>query len=131
MESKICLDTDFLIDFLRNKKYAVEFVKNKEDKTELGTTTINLFELYCGAFNSKKIEKIQLIDSLAERLTLLNLTKKTSKKAGEIYSILSKKGELIEFRDILIASITITNNYSLKTNNLKHFKKINGLVLEK
>ncbi len=131
MESKICLDTDFLIDFLREKKYAVEFIKEKEEKTELATTIITLFELYCGAFNSKKIEKIQVIDSLSEKLTLLNLSKEASKKAGEIYSILSKKGKIIDFRDILIASITLTNNFSLKTNNLKHFQKITELKIEK
>ena len=54
MENKICIDTDILVDFLRNEEKAVEFIKEHEERNELATTHINLFELYYGAYKSNK-----------------------------------------------------------------------------
>ena len=52
MEDKICLDTDFLVNFLRNKKEEADFIKENEISKNLATTYINLFELYYGAYKS-------------------------------------------------------------------------------
>ncbi|HII29807.1 TPA: type II toxin-antitoxin system VapC family toxin [Candidatus Woesearchaeota archaeon] len=38
MGNKICLDTDFLVDFLRDKKEEVDFIKKNETDKELATT---------------------------------------------------------------------------------------------
>ena len=59
------IDTDILIDFLRNRKESVEFVTHLEKKkTILSSTAINAFELYYGAHKSNsqlKLCKLQRI----------------------------------------------------------------------
>lgn len=127
MEDKICLDSDFLIDFLKNKKEAVEWLKEYEEKAELATTIINTFEIYHGEFKIKN--NAILIDNLLKNLDVLNLSVEITKKAGELSANLEKEGNMIEFRDILIAAIVISNNYSLKTNNKKHFERIKELKI--
>ena len=128
MEDKICLDTDFLVNFLRNSKSEVEFVKKNETDKELATTFINLFELYYGAYkSSNRDENISLVKKLLSRISLLNLSLESSEKAGEVSSQLEKEGNLLEFRDILVGTIALVNGYSIKTNNVKHFSKIDGL----
>ena len=128
MENKICLDTDFLINFLRNGKKEAEFVKENELKNNLATTYINAFELYYGAYkSSNKQENIKHLALLLARLELLNLSEESVKKVGEILAALEKEGKAIEFRDILIGTIALVNNFSIKTNNIKHFNRIKEL----
>jgi len=64
----IVVDTDILIDLLREKEYALLKIEELEKNQELATTDINAFELYFGAYNSSKKErniistKIQIIN---------------------------------------------------------------------
>ena len=128
MEDKICLDTDFLINFLRNKKDEVEFIKKNELNKDLATTYINVFELYYGAYkSSNKIENVKAVIILLNRLEILNLSNDSARKSAEVLAILEKEGKIIDFRDLLIGVIALVNNYSIKTNNIKHFNKIEGL----
>lgn len=50
-------------------------------------------------------------------------------EAGKISAKLEKKGMMVEFKDVLIGVSAKMNNYSLKTSNLKHFQRIEGLKL--
>ena len=128
METKVILDTSIMVDFTRNKEHAVSLVKELSEKHEVCTTDINVFELYYGAFKSaKKEENIKSITSLLNRIEILNLSHESIKKAAEILVNLEKKGEQIDFRDLLIGTIALVNNNSIKTNNIKHFERIEGL----
>jgi len=42
---------------------------------------------------------------------------------------LEKRGEAIDFRDVMIARIVIKNNLTLYTRNVKNFKRIEGINL--
>ncbi|MEK6947920.1 MAG: type II toxin-antitoxin system VapC family toxin [Nanoarchaeota archaeon] len=128
MENKVCLDSNFLIDLLRNKKTAVEWLENNKEK-QFCTTSINVFELFYGAYKSNKGTEIDSCESLFEGLPILNLTERSAKKAGKIAATLDKNGKHKDFRDILIASVAITKNIGLKTENKKDFENIEGLRL--
>ncbi|MEM2882675.1 MAG: type II toxin-antitoxin system VapC family toxin [Candidatus Bathyarchaeia archaeon] len=52
---KAVIDTDILVDMLRGVEGVVSFIAEFERKGfTLSTTTINAFELYYGAYKSKK-----------------------------------------------------------------------------
>lgn len=128
----LCLDTDILIDFLRGDNTTVEKIKELEEEFVLATTTINLFELYYGAFKSKKSEKnVKSVNKLAERLELLKFTDKSAEISGRIIAELEKKGRLVDFRDAMIAGIVLENDAMLYTRNVKHFERIEGMRLYK
>lgn len=128
MDDKICLDTDFLVDFLRNGKEEVEFLKENEINKDLATTYINLFELYYGAYKSKAMENnLNSISLMLSRINLLNFSIESAKKAGEILAKLEKEGKMMEFRDLFIGTIALVNGYSIKTRNVGHFSRIEGL----
>lgn len=130
MADSICLDTDILIDFLRNDLQTVEWIKNNENKVILATTVINLFELYAGANKVKNSrEKIIAVDKLAERLQVLNFSIEVSKEAGMQKAFLEQNGNDLDIRDLFIGIISKSQNFSLKTNNKRHFSKISGLKL--
>jgi len=52
------------------------------------------------------------------------------KKASEIWISLKKSGELIDDRNLLIASVAIDKNLKLLTRNIKHYKKLERFGLK-
>jgi len=131
--STICLDTSVLIDNLRGREQTVEFIKRFEEAgTTLSTTTINSFELYYGAYRSRRREKnLGATKALLTRLVVLDLTDESSKEAGRILALLEGKGDLIGFRDVLIAAIAITARVTLATRDIEHFSRVPELEVLK
>ena len=127
LETQICLDTDFLVNFLRNKREEVEFIEENETQTIFSTTSINLFELYYGAYKSGVVENLLKLEELQQRLRILPTSTEAMRKAGEILAILEKQGQLLDFRDLLIGTIALTEKINLKTLNKKHFTRIPNL----
>lgn len=129
--NRTIIDTDILIDFLRNSKEAVAFVTQIEErKTLLSTTAINAFELYYGAHKSRRsVETLQATKKLLDRLVLLPLTPRSAQRAGHIYAELELEGQSIGLRDTFIAAIALTRRCSVATRNTEHFKKVKGLTV--
>ncbi len=127
--SSVCLDTSILIDNLRGKKQTVEFIRRLEEAgTALSTTAVNSFELYYGAYRSKRREKnLAATKALLARLVLLDLTDESSNEAGRILALLEEKGGLIGFRDALIAAIATTHRMPLATRDTEHFSRVPDL----
>lgn len=127
MGKKICVDSDVLIDFLNSHEDAVSFVKKHEKNTRLQTTSVNIFEVACGAYNSTKKGRVATVTELIDRLEILPFDEFAALKASQILVSLRKSGKIIEFRDVFIAAIALVNACSLKTNNKKYFASIEEL----
>ena len=98
MEDSICLDTDILADFLRNKHYAITWIEEHEEECVLATTIINIFELYYGAYKSHSPEKeVEAIEELIDRLEILDFSLNSVNEAGKQKARLEKEGWVIEF----------------------------------
>jgi tRNA(fMet)-specific endonuclease VapC len=129
--AKTIIDTDILIDLLRNKKQAVAFIARLEKKESLlSTTVINEFELYYGAHKSSNSKRsLQATKKLINRLIVLPLTPRSARKAGHTYAKLETEGQSIGLRDTLIGAIALTNGFRVATHNTQHFKKIRDLQI--
>ena len=130
---KTVIDTDLLIDLLRNQKQTTSFVAKLEEKNYvLATTAINVFELHHGAHKSEESEKnLQAIHVLMSRLLIYPLTFKAAQKAGHIYAQLERQGQPIGLRDTFIAAIALMNECSVATHNQVHFSRISNLEIIK
>jgi len=131
--SSVCLDTSILIDNLRGEKRTVELIRGLEEVgTTLTTTAVTSFELYYGAYRSKKRDKnLAATETLLTRLVILDLTEESSNEAGRILALLEEKGKLIGFRDALIAAIAMTHKMTLLTRDTEHFSRIPDLKILK
>ena len=129
----VVLDSDILIGFLRNDTNALKTMEDLEKNGEkLNTTVINAFEIFEGAVLSSEGKKIKQVEDLLRSLVgCYNFNGPASWKAAEISADLKKKGKVLDFQDICIASISIINNEKLITRNIKHFSRIKGLKIEK
>ncbi len=130
---RICLDTAFLIYFLRGKKNAAKKAEELENQdVELCTTAINAFELYLGACSSKNPKRrIKDVRDLLADLIILNVDEKAAEESAKLLSILTSKGEMIDIRDALIAGTMLVNDcYAIVTKNVRHFERISDIKVE-
>ena len=129
----ICLDSTFIIDFLKNKPEAIEACSKVKDE-QLATTAINIFEILFGILRKKQINyENELIGftKFINNLTILNLDYNSSVRASNIGSDLVKKGIQIEPNDCLIAGIMLSNNYNkIITRDEEHFQRVEGIKVE-
>jgi len=129
--TRVIIDTDVLVDLLRNVARVVDSISEMERKgCLLAITTVNAFELFYGAYKSKNRQKnLTSTKTLLGRLVILKMGVTSAQNAGRIYAELEQEGQPIGLRDAMIGSIALTKGYSLATRNTEHFKKITGLGL--
>jgi tRNA(fMet)-specific endonuclease VapC len=126
-----CVDTDFMIGILRGKSDAERKMKELDEEGRQATTAVNAFELFYGAYKSRDNSiNVQMASSLLNRLDVLPLNLDSSAKAGEALASLASAGEPIDFRDALIAGISMVNGLSLVTRNKQRFARVKGLKVE-
>ena len=125
------LDTNICIYFLKNKPVKVLENFKKFNIGELKLSSITVAELYFGAYNSSYIEKnISVIERFLIPFEIVNFDEKAAIEYGKVKAKLRKKGNIIGELDIQIASIAISNNLILVTNNIKEFARIENLEFE-
>ena len=128
----VILDTDILILYLRNDPTIKKKISDLLNKNILlSTTSINVAELYFGAYLSEKVkENLASVKSLVSKLDVISFNKIHGQIYGKIRSQLQKKGELINELDIFITAIGLEKDIKLITRNIKHFEKIIRLQIE-
>lgn len=123
---KVLVDTSVIIDYLRKTNKEKSLFWKIINAHDCFISTVTVFELYSGVKDDKHIEAI---DKVLSFLEILDFNTHQAKLASDTFRTLKKKNNLIEFRDIFIASCAIYENIPLVTLNTKHFKRIETLVL--
>lgn len=116
--SRVCLDSDIISNILKNKHQSIDL-----SNSLVYTTIINFFEISC--WETKKP-----IDEFLKSLKIVGLEINDAKLSLEIYKKLKQDGNILDYRDIFIASICINNNLKLLTENKKHFERLKEFGLE-
>jgi predicted nucleic acid-binding protein len=128
---KYLVDSDILIYFLKGKKEVVEKL-SQIPADNLYISRINSTELIYGAYNSARVEQnLKIIEPFLENFKVLEFDKASSFIFAKEKARLKKQGNIIADMDLMIASIAIENGCYLLSNNLKHFDRIEGLLIEK
>jgi tRNA(fMet)-specific endonuclease VapC len=102
------------------------------ENTKGATTSVNAFEVFYGAYRSeRKTENTKEVIKLLEKLFVIPLDLASSRRTAELLAKLAEKGQTLDYRDAMIAGVVLENDLTLVTRNTAHFKRINGLKLEK
>ncbi len=127
---KYLLDTNICVYLLNGNATLAVKVANAGIQS-LAVSNSILAELYFGAYNSKKVaENVKRIELFKKNLTILSDSEESAMLFGEIKADLKSQGNMIEDFDILIASVAVSDNRVLVTNNEKHFSRIKKLQTE-
>ena len=117
----ILLDTNILIEILKNNQETIKIVQNFNG--ELAISSVISMELIYGAFNKAEIKQIE---AFLLSFRIIWIDSKISKKAYNLIKEYSKSHNL-DIPDSLIAATAIENSAELFTYNIKDFKFIKGL----
>ena len=131
-ESKmICLDSDFIVDFLRRKQNAILKMKSLIGQSAV-STEVNYLEVLFGILVKKQVSQreFELAQEFFGSIPNMPLDHAGAHNTAEIASHLKKIGQEIELTDAMIAGICLSNNCPLLTKNVKHFSRIKGLKVE-
>ena len=124
------IDTDILINSIKGNKSVNERIVEHASIPK-AISIITFGELLYGAKKSTQRDKnTSIIYRLAEIFPIVGITRATIEAFTDVKMALDRKGERIEDFDLLIAATALSLNYTLVTNNTKHYKRIEGLQLE-
>ena len=125
---RFLLDTNAIIGVLKGNEGLIAKLKQYQP-ADFGMSSIVSHELAFGAYNSQRIEQnLQIIDGL--QFDVLEFSKSDAHAAGEIRATLKKQGTPIGPYDVLIAGQAVARSLILVTNNMKEFKRVQGLSVE-
>lgn len=124
MVEKVFLDTDVLITILENSD-AFAQVKGKFLMTSIVSAYEFLFgEVYLGRDVHQVKKNFETI------VDIIGINQSTLTKTISIDVTLTKRGEKLQFRDLIIGATAITYNVPLVTKNLQHFERLHEFGLQ-
>jgi len=126
------LDTDICIYLIKQKPPSVTDKLTQIDNSEVALSTVSLFELKFGVENSNQYQKSQSALNLfcSSFPIILSFDTLAASYAAKIRSALKRQGKPIGAYDLLIASIALSNDLILVSNNVREFQRVEDLKLE-
>ena len=130
------LDTNICIYIIKKSPEKVikklESIPNDKGKNEIYLSSVTVSELYYGVEKSSQLEKnLEALKGFLTPFQIINFDHESAEVFGRVRSDLERRGTVIGPYDLQIASIAIAHDLVLVTNNIKEFKRVDGLNLEK
>lgn len=122
---RYCLETSFIVDFLRGAEDAIAQYKAIEGQ-KLETTAIVAWEILRGPKLCGRVKEYNEAIRFLEPLDILPFTLTASRIASEIELDMKEKGRSVNLIDVLIAATAIENNSKLLTRD-EGYRNIPGL----
>jgi predicted nucleic acid-binding protein len=123
MTQRLLIDTDVLIDYLRDKAEAVAYLENLNEMLLISVITVA--ELYAGVRDGAERTKL---DEFITAFEIVPLDREISVKGG-LFRRDYMKSHNVGLADALIAATAEVHQANLVTHNSKHFPMISGVII--
>jgi len=122
MRIRYLADTDWVIDYLLGVEGTIS--KMQELKAQgLAISVITMAEVYEGIYYSKDPAASQKgFEDFLEDVPVLEINEEISKSFGRERGRLRKQGNIIGDFDLMIAATCLVDDFTLLSNNVKHFE---------
>ena len=128
---KYLLDTNTCIYIMNRRPLAVVRKFREFDIGDVGVSSITVSELYYGVRKSKRQdENLHRLFAFLLPFEVLPYDESAAGVYGGIRADLERKGEIIGPLDMLIAAHALSRELILITNNIREFRRVQGLQLE-
>lgn len=122
----VLIDTSILIDHFRKKdKSKTHLFGLSSQFSQFKISVITEYEIYSGATT----EQLAYWGELLQEIEVVPLDSAIVKLAVDINNQLKKQRNQINIADLFIAATAINNKFPCATLNVKHFNRIEDLVL--
>ena len=123
MAERQLLDTVVLIEYLRGRSEAVDYLESLT--SDLYLSVISVTELFAGV---KSDEEAKSIEQLLQAFVVLPVTEKTARRGGR-YRRKYRPSHGTGLADALIAATSEESGANLATFNRRHFSMISGIMV--
>ena len=126
------LDTDTLSEIIKGRNAHV-LVKAQEYLAAYGHFRFSIltrYEILRGLKAKQATRQISLFEQRCRKSEVFPLSDEVVVRATDIYAWLHQRGQLIGDADIIIAATALVHGLALITNNVTHFRRVPGLVIE-
>ena len=125
---RYALDANTISYILRNIRGVTQRWKIEEAQGNVvSIPLVAYYEVKRGLIHANATNKLSALEKLCKTVEIDEITVQDADTASRIYAKLREQGNLIDDADILIAAQSINRDYTLITNNTKHFERIDGL----
>ncbi|MBD8942405.1 MAG: type II toxin-antitoxin system VapC family toxin [Clostridiales bacterium] len=125
------LDTNICIYLIKHKPPQVFEKLQEHNPDEICISAVTYAELVHGVEKSKAVERNRLaLTILLSNIEILDFDMKAAEEYGRIRADLEKKGTPIGPLDMMIAGHAKSLGYTVVTNNVGEFKRVEGLQYE-
>ncbi len=127
----VVLDSDVIIGALRGNPPDAEYVRSLlSSGRRISTTSVCACEIFRGDDQTDPQAR-EKTERFLQVLDVLPLGLEAARVYRHEYHQLRASRQAVDDADLLIAAIVIANKETLATRNLKHFRRVPGLELEK
>jgi tRNA(fMet)-specific endonuclease VapC len=125
------LDTDICSYALKNKPPQFAERLFSKNPTEVMVSTITVYELITGCEKSPARGRLlREVNAFVAPFAKLLFTVEDASRAAQVRASLEGRGTPIGAYDILLAGQALARGLTLVTNNVREFRRVEGLKLE-
>lgn len=117
------LDTDIVVDALRDFTLAIDYLEGVEEQGDLRISRPTQMELIVGCRNRAELQRL---GRFLRRFTILDLTESIGQSTVALLCQYRLSHGLLII-DALIAATALAHGETLYTKNVRHFRMIPGL----
>ncbi len=123
MATKVCMDTDVVLDFFKGEMKTVQKIKQYSQADKLCITSLSYFELLTVIQGSPRWEVINIV----EKMEMLDFDRKAAVQASKMYKHAIEGHLKLGMRELVIASVCISNKALLLTGKRQPYEGIKEL----
>ncbi len=130
----LIIDTSILISIERSSLNIDKLIEGREDEA-FGISAISVSELLHGVHRAdsqkRRLKREAYVEKIIELMFIYPFDLTVSRIYARIWADLAKKNVRIGAHDLIIASTAISLGFSVATYDLRDYKKIKSLTIEK
>lgn len=132
----IIFDTSIIIPIEKlSSEQTIDELISERQSDLFGISVITVSELLHGIHRAnteiRKIKRQAFVDKILDFFPIYNFDSNMAKIYASIWANIIRKGDYLGAHDLIIASTAISLGFSVATLNIKDFKKVEGLTIEK
>jgi tRNA(fMet)-specific endonuclease VapC len=124
------LDTNICIYAIKKQSPKVFDALRRNEKHGLGISSISVAELWFGVAKTRSSKNAQALTEFLAAFEIASFDEHAARTYGNVRAKLELEGQMIGPLDTQIASHALSLGVTLVSNNLKEFKRVEGLQFE-
>ncbi len=122
----VLLDTSVLIDYFRKKDKKKSFLSKLtiSGNHDFAVSVITEYEIFLGSTD----EQQKFWTSVFSNFNIIELDSFCISIAVKVQKELKQENQMIAIPDLFIAATALRHNLKIATQNIKHFKRVKGLL---